>query len=183
MWTRWIDRTREQQNTIISEGVETVPPSCRIPFAFDFLKQHYNMRLRLRCRKKVIFSETLALLDSIFGIISNCVSPKLIQACHFSKKNNQISVANSLKLSTITLNISENARLHLQYCYRSQYEINLEKFDCQVCSRMRYRVRQLPPLTLDVILHLTEAWRIFRTTFQYKNHLTWNFWKDLQSHL
>ena len=60
-----------------------------------------------------------------------------------------MSAANSPKLSTTTLNISENARLHIRYRYWIHSKIYPEKFDYEVCLRRKNRVRHLTPFTLD----------------------------------
>ena len=91
-----------------------------------------------------------------------------------------MSVVNSPKLSTTTLNISENPRLHIQYSYRNQCKIYLEKFAYEVCCRRKCRVRHLTPLTLDDLFHSTEAPRIvFHTPVQLASHAKFLEWPSI----
>ena len=83
-----------------------------------------------------------------------------------------MTAASSL-LPSAVLQLSVDSKLYVQYNYHNEFRIYLEKFDYAVCSQNKnYKIRHLTPLTVDELLHLTEASEVLYSTPQYNHYFT-----------
>ena len=89
----------------------------------------------------------------------------------FGIESFQMTAASSLLPSAVQLSVG--SKLYVQYNYHNEFRIYLEKFDYAVCSQNKnYDIGHLTPLTVDELLHLTEASKVLYSTLQYNHYFT-----------
>ena len=145
--------------------------------AFGFMKTQYNMRpvFVYSFSEKPNF-KNCSLLGQPTGlsvwIYLNLTMSENYKEPHICVEGFQMTAASALLLSAV-LQILVDSKLHVQFKYHNEFRIYLEKYDYAVCSQNKnYKIRHLTPLTLDDLLHLTEASKVLHSTLQYNHYFT-----------
>ena len=145
--------------------------------AFGFMKTQHNLGpgYVYVVGEKPIF-KNCCLLGHVTGlsvwIYLNLTISENYKELPFLVEGFQMTAASSL-LPSAVIQLSVDSKLYVQYKHHNEFRIYLEKFDYSVCSQNKnYKTRNFIPLTVDELLHLTEASKVLYSTLQYSHYFT-----------